>query len=424
MGLYGEGLYGEGLYGGSAQVVSAAVNTAADPPFPEMGLPANEVIDALIAGIVRIRRRVEIYESDGTTPWDIERWDARLTDGQVTVDRERDERRMCDITLENNDNALKIDPYNGFWYDKILKVFWGIRYYSSSGQEKLWETQIGEFMLDQITEARFPNEVKVTGRDYVKKCLSSKLKTSLSFDQFTPIEQIITAMAANCGITKFAMPYTGEGFAKDVAFERGTERWNVMKQLADSIGYELYFRGDGFLTMRPYGDPTLSPLMWIFNQSPLDGTIVEYERTTNDSRIKNHIIVTGSTSTDLAGLSTTAFAEAINNDPLSPTRVDRIGDRTEPIESDFITTRQQAEEMANTRLRISALEEFSINFSSLIIPWLDAGDIVGIVEPGESEFVPNRFLLANFTMPLQLGAMAGVGRRVTVVGTTTSMEFQ
>lgn len=395
-----------------------------DPPIAEQGIPADEIIDALIAGIVRINRRIEIYEADAITPFAIDRWDGRLTDGQVTVDRERDERRMCDISLENNDNALKINPIDGFWYDKILKVFWGIRYFDSTGQEKRYETQIGEFMIDQIVEARFPNVVKVTGRDYAKRCLTSKLKASMSFDQYTPIEQIITAMAANCGITKFAMPYTGEGFAQDVVFERGTERWDVMKQLADSIGYELYFRGDGYLTMRPYGDPTMSPLMWIFNTSPVDGTLVDYERTTNDSRIKNHIIVSGSTTTDISGLSSSAFAEAINNDPQSPTRVSRIGDRTDIIESDFITTTSQAQDMANTRLRVSALEEFSINFSGLIIPWLDAGDIIGIEEPDESIFVPTRFLLANFTFPLQLGAMSGTARRVTIVGTTTSTEFQ
>lgn len=416
---FGSGLFGRGPYGGDGVAGTA-------PPPPQTGLPPNDVIDALIAGIVRIKRRVEIYEGDGLTPFAIDRWDARLVDGEVTVDRERAERRMLDVSLENDDGALRLDPYDGFYYDKVLKVFWGIRYFTPEGVERLWETQIGEFMIDKISESDFPHVVKVTGRDYAKKCLLSKLKTSLTFTQFTPIEQMVTAMAANCGVTKFAMPYTGEGFAQDVVFERGTERWTVMQKLADSIGYELFFRGDGYLTMRPYGDPTFSPLTWIFNTSPLDGTLVNFERSSNDSRIRNHIVVVGSTTTNLDGFSQTAFAEAINDDPSSPTRVSRpgIGYRTEIIESDYISSTQQAEQTANQRLRVSSLEEFDINFSSLIIPWLEGGDIIDIVTPGQSEFVPTRFLLANFNFPLQLGSMSGVGRRVTIVGTTNSMEIQ
>lgn len=393
------------------------------PPIPDQGIPPDEVIDALIAGIVRVTRRVEIYERDAVTPFAIDNWNARLVSGEVSVDRERDERRMCDITLENNDNALRINPVDGFWYDKILKVFWGIRYFST-GVEKRWETQIGEFMIDSIAEASFPHTVKVVGRDYAKKCLLTKLKSSLSFSQYTPVEDIIAALAGNCGITKLALPYTGEGFAMDIVFERGTARWAVMMKLADAIGYELFFRGDGYLTMRPYGDPTLSPLKWIFNQSPLDGTLVDYERSSNDTRIKNHIIVTGAATTNLDGFSQTAFGEAINDDSNSPTRREKIGDRVDPIESDYVTDSVQAQAMAVQRLRISALEEFDINFSSVIIPWLDGGDIVDIVDRGEGEYVPSRFLLANFILPLALGPMTGTGRRVTIVGTTHALEYQ
>jgi hypothetical protein len=393
------------------------------PVVPSVGLPPDDVIDALIAGVLRVRRRVEIYESDGVTPFAITNWNARLVDGEVTVDRERDERRMCDITLDNTDNALELDPYNGFWYDKILKVFWGIKYYNAVGNELFWETQIGEFMIDKIEESAFPHVVKIVGRDYTKKCLVSKLKNSQTYTQYTPVEQIIKSLAENCGVKKFALPYTGEGFALDTVFERGIERWNVMKQLADAIGYELFFRGDGYLTMRPYGDPTLSPVSWIFNTSSLDGTLVDYSRSSNDSRIKNHIIVVGASTTSLDGFSQSAFGEAINTDPASPTRVGRIGDRVDIIQSDYITDSGQAQAMAEQRLRVSALEEFDINFSSLIIPWLEAGDIVDIVNPRESVYVPRRFLLANYNFPLSLGPMTGTGRRVTIVGTTETLEF-
>lgn len=388
-----------------------------------MGIPADEVIDALIAGIVRVSRRAEIYEGDGITPFNITDFNARLTGGEVSVDAFRDERRVCDITLNNADGALNLEPYNGFYYDKVIKIFWGIRYFDGT-LPKVWETQIGEFMIDQINEEYFPNEVQLTGRDYSKKCLQSKLTQSMSFSQYTAIETIIKALALNAGVTKFRLPYTGQGYARDTVFERGTERWKVIRELADSIGYEVYFTGDGYLTMRPYGDPVMSPLRWIFRPGSPDGTLVKYKRSTNDSRLKNHVVVTGANITDLSGFTQTVWAEAVNDDPASPTRRSKIGDRVDFYESEFITDPAQAQAVANQRLRVSALEEYTVDFESLIIPWLEGGDIVDVVDSLSGDYVPRRFLLTSFNFPLELQSMTATAKRVTMAGTTQNLEYE
>jgi hypothetical protein len=387
------------------------------PPFPTIGLPPDEVVDALVAGAVGIHRRAEIYEADGITPFAIDDWDSRLTGGSVTVDMTRDERRMCDLEFNNWDFALNLNPVNGFWYDKIIKMFWGIEYYNSDGDLSRWEMQVGEFMIDTIAEDFFPNVCKVTGRDYTKKCIVSEILNSIQFDSTTPVEVIIKALAANSGISKFRLPYTGLSFADTVVFDPGTARWEVMKRLADSVGYEIYFTSDGYLTMRPYQDPVLSPVSWIFRTGQPDGTLVTYRRTSNDSRVKNHCVVIGNTQTDSNGFSITAFGEARNDDPSSPTYIKRIGDRVDTFKSSYITDNDVAQALADARLRVASLEEYSIDFSSLILPFIDAGDIVDILNPNESSYVPARFLLSNYTLPFGLGAMTGVGRRVTIVGT-------
>lgn len=390
------------------------------PSVASTGIPADEVIDALLAGVVRVNRRVEIYESDAETPFDIPAWNARLVGGQVTVDGARDERRMCEIELENDDGALKLDPYRGFWYDKVLKVFWGIRYSIFNGsfyEERAWEVQIGEFMIDRISEDDFPNVVKVTGRDFTKKCITTAFSNSLQFGNKTPVEQIIRALAANAGIKKFRLPHLGINYQDDVVYEAGAARWKAMKELAESIGYELYFTGDGYLTMRPYPDPATSPVMWIFRTGKLDGSLVTYSRSTDDSRLKNHTIVIGAVVTDDAGFSTVPFGEVRNDDPNSPTNIGRIGDRVDFFKSDYIRTSEQAQALAESRFRIASLEEYTIDFSSIILPWLEGNDIVHIINEKESDFVPARFLLSNFTLPLSLGPMTGNGKRVTLVGT-------
>jgi hypothetical protein len=196
-----------------------------------------------------------------------------------------------------------------------------------------------------------------------------------------------------------------------------------MTQIADSIGYEVYFRGDGYLTMRPYPDPTTSPLAWIFRGGKLDGTLIDFERSSTDASVKNHVIVTGASNT-VDGFTQTIFAEAINNDPNSPTNVTRIGDRVDPVENAYFTTQAQAQNFANMRLRVAALEEWDIPFESLIIPWLEAGDIIDIDNSEGSAYVPSRFLLSDFNLPLDLGSMKGTGKRVTIVGSSQIVEYQ
>jgi hypothetical protein len=330
---------------------------------------------------------------------------------------------MCDLTFENKDNALQIQPISGFWYDKVIKCYWGLKYFDSIGTERFWETQIGEFMIDRIAQGRFPKTIKITGRDYTKKCLVSKIKYSVQFTQNTPIEDMIRALAANAGITKFALPYTGQSYTRDVVFEQFTDRWKIIKELADSIGYEVFFRGDGYLTMQPYPDPVMSPVSWIFRPGQLDGTLIDFERSSNDSRVFNHIMVRGATNTSSLGFNTTVFAERSNTEFDSPTNIDRIGDRVYPIQSDYITTQEQADVIAEQQLRIASLEEYEIAFSSVVLPWIDVSTIVDLVDEDVAETTPQRFLLSSLNLSMELGPMSGIGRRVTITGSNQQLEY-
>jgi hypothetical protein len=393
------------------------VVTTYTPPVHTVGLPDDEVINALAAGVVDIKRYVEIYESDGVTPMDIEDFDGRLNQGSITVDMTRDERRMCEMTLINDDFALNEDPDGGFWYDKIIKAYWGIEYDDAYGQPKRWEMQVGEFMIDRIDQDRYPYLVKITGRDYTKKCLVSQILNSIQFDPSTPVENIIRALAANAGVTKFRLPYTGLAFTESVVFDPGTPRWEVMKRIADSVGHEIYFTPDGHLTMRPYQDPSTSPITWAFVQGREAGTLVKYSKSSEDTLLKNHCVVIGAPSTSNTGLSQVAFGEARNDDPQSPTRIERMGDRVDIFKSQYITESSQAQALAEARLKILGLEQYNVQFESIIIPFVDAGDIILVATDNESEFTPVRFLFANYTLPLGLGVMSGSARRVTLVGT-------
>lgn len=569
-----------------------------------MSTPPYEVVQAILNGQVTTLRSVELYEYDNVTRWYPAGDDepvSRLTGGSISIDYTRAERRSCDITLDNTDNALRSDPYSGLWYDKVVKANRGVRYVTdptpppiaiiyedvageaaklqqiiqqvgytkvdvllnaatmddldayqiivshgragtagktallnqlyaagkkivttgdgntstqvpliaavsgsvtidwgimqvlydnpvndgwstesvgsatgvkvtgvraaarvvaryldgasehytaiieenvSSGgrwfhyhpmsfgtQSKVllknaltwlwnytpfreWITQVGEFQIDNIGEDNFPYITKISGRDFTKKCMNSNFESSASFSAGTNVIDLVKALAANSGITKFHMPTSAATLDSRLDVERGTTRWDIMQSAANSANFDIWFDADGYLTMAEFPDPSFSPIMHTFQTGQPDGDMVKWSRSTNDSRLYNHIIVTGETSEEGA---VPFFGEAINNEPSSPTRVQRIGDRPYFYTSSFFTNNQQCIDLANSWLKIHALESYELSWDSLVYPWMDAGQIVEILDPRRTDVEPTRFLLDALTIPLDLGSMSGTGKRVTLV---------
>lgn len=366
-------------------------------------------------------RRIEIYEYDNETLWNAG-VKPRIIDGKVNVDYSRDERRTLDLVLDNTDGALRHDPYDGFWYDKIIRLYRGIKYWTidsitGAAIQATYEAQIGAFMIDRIDGAYFPHTLSVTGRDFTKKMLTSKLERSMQFPAGTAVENVVAAVAANAGIFGVILPNTGLKVDSTTVFERGTERWKVCKSVANAANHELFFDASGYLVMRPFRDPTTSPVEYVFKTGGPDGNLVDYRKSSNDSRVFNHIVVTGD---DNVGSDSTTtkiiFAERKNENTDSPTRIERIGDRYTAYQSSLFDTQEKANAFAESQLSILALEEFNIDFSSLVVPWMEAGNIVQVLVPDNTEYEPTRFLLDKFDIPLRLAPMSGTARRVTIVG--------
>jgi hypothetical protein len=288
-----------------------------------------------------------------------------------------------------------------------------ITYSTPKVTPKVWEVQVGEFMIDQISEEHFPFVASVNGRDYTKKCMLSKFSTATAFAEGTAIETAIKAMAQNAGITKFILPLTGHSLGKDYVYERGVARWEAMKDIANAFDYELFFNAEGYLVMREYLDPTSAPIVYTFATGPLEGNLVSYGKTVNDNRIYNKIVVTGEAS-DAEIIPVSAIAT--NTSPTSPTSIAKIGERVFQYTSAFITTTLQAQTVADSFLKIHALEEFDLNFAAIALPWLEVGEIIEFIDPRPAAGQPTRFLLSSLNLPLGLEAMSGNAKRVSVVG--------
>ena len=281
-------------------------------------------------------------------------------------------------------------------------------------ETQTYEVQVGEFMIDQIDEESFPRTIKVTGRDYTKKLLRSKFSNSLSFNAGLDLDYVVNALAANGGILKFVPGATGITVDADLTFARGDERWKAISDLCTAAGVEVFFNPQGYLVTRPFLDPVTSPASVSLAVGEPDGNLVSYSKSSNDSRIYNRVVVTGEDSETLGeGVFFQAVAE--NNEPTSPTRIERLGSIDYFYTSAFFTSTEQCQRTADNFLSVMALEEFNLDFSSLVFPWLEAGEIAEFSDPTKADF-PERFLLTNFSIPLGLSAMSGTAKRVSIVG--------
>lgn len=275
---------------------------------------------------------------------------------------------------------------------------------------EVWATGLGEFMIDTIDRPRFPHEIRVTGRDFVKKMKLAKFANATAFASGLNVATVINTIATNGGITKFNFATPTNTLSATITFDRGSLRWDAMKKLADSISHELFFDGFGYLTLRPMVDPLTAPLLYTF-KTGADGNLVDFSRSTNDTRLYNDVCVYGdSPSAPLI------FAQSENTAPSSPTRIAQLGRRTYTYASQFFTGTPQAQAFADSLLSVMALEQYDMELTSIVLPWLEAAGAVEALLPDATVGDPTRFLLSAFSVPMALGPMSGSVKRITIVG--------
>lgn len=364
-------------------------------------LPASKYVDAIHGPVTKVTRRIDIYESDATTLW---KSNVGFSEGSVSIDQSRQERRTMTCALDNLSGDMKSYP-GGFWYDKVIKPFRGVKHADGSS----WERQLGEFRVDTLDTDAHPSLVKVSCRDNTKLLLTSKFVNTTSFAANQPVENIIQGILVSGGVTRYRLGVTGKNTGRVFTFERGTERWKAIEEICQAYNLEPYFDFDGFFVLKIYADPFLGAEEYTF-QTGVNSNIAAFNKKTSDTRIYNHILVTGESAETIP-----VWAEAKNTLAGSPTNIARLGQRLYQYTSSFITTTQQAQDVADRYLQRHALESFEVSVESIVVPYLEAGVVVGFLDPDPAPGDPTKYLLSSLDIPLKLGAMSLNVKRVRPV---------
>lgn len=155
----------------------------------------------------------------------------------------------------------------------------------------------------------------------------------------------------------------------------GQSPWQDIAALATALGAELFNDATGAFVVRTVPDPNGQPSVWSFLDGD-GGLLTKITRSINIDKTINFVIATG----EAVGTTVPLRAEAIDNDPTSPTYYQGPMGRILGRESGRkqLYTLQQVQNAANTYLNWFVGADEQVSIECLPNPALDVADVITV----------------------------------------------
>jgi len=181
---------------------------------------------------------------------------------------------------------------------------------------------------------------------------------------------------------------------------QGNDAWQDAQDLATAIGYETYFDPNGVPVLRPIPNPSLSPTVWVVEDTA-NPTMVSYTRSMTDATTYNKVIVQGESTGNAAPV--TATAEDL--DPASVTYTKGpYGVVTTIFTSALIGTVDQAQQVADALLNLVKGASETVQIDMVPNPALEPGDVIAVYRTFNGQkIIQGTFLINSISTPLAPG---------------------
>ena len=302
----------------------------------------------------------------------------------VTVDRNNLIRRTCSAVLTDpyagTSQAIVPSTAQGFLtpLGNELVLYRGITY-SDRTQELI---QLGCFGIDDViiddggTSGSSDLVITLTGNDRGVACQHAGFKDIYTIapgtNIGTAIQTLISSLTTGLTIPFVFAPTTAVTPTTPVVYQPGDDPWSMAVQLAQSIGYELFFDPTGACTFLPVPNPLAQAISWSY----VEGTgniATELIRTISRDAAPNYIIRDGSGS----GIAVPVRGVAFDANPMSPTYIGgSYGEQVDYGSSTLYTTQAQAQATANADLLLALGSIESLEVKAVPKPDTDVDDVV------------------------------------------------
>lgn len=194
-------------------------------------------------------------------------------------------------------------------------------------------------------------------------------------------------------------------------YNQGSDPWQAALDMANAVGYELFFDVNGIVTGYPIPNPSTQPVAWNFTDSETAvygdagaqgggigaggssallgspySTPVSVQSTMTRDGIYNDVIITGTGTTNApysnTGTSQPVLASASDNNPNSATYVGGgMGDVPQFVSTNLATSSPQAQDMANNDLQAALSAAWQLSIEITPNPIFEIDDLVTVTRP-------------------------------------------
>ncbi|MFI7009963.1 DUF5047 domain-containing protein [Streptomyces sp. NPDC050145] len=322
--------------------------------------------------------------------------DLDFVDGAVQVDRGSDTRRTLSLTIDDPKLFPDSETARFGVYGQELYVEAGLAYLDGTTET----VPLGFFVIKSVSGNIHtgPLTIQADGRELL--CKRAVFETAQSTAGHanaaafirTHLEDVVPAAGfvddSSSGTTALASK----------TWERDTEVWSALVDVATSVGAELYCDANG--TFRLVDVPEIGSAVPVWTVAAGEGGVmVSADMAVTGDGVYNRVVVAGENSSDDAP---PVIAEASITDPDDPLRYGGpFGRVTKTYSSSLITSIGAAQGAANALLRQYRAANRTVSLSAVPNPALDAGDCIR-VDYGDAA-PPELHLVQSFTVPLDVG---------------------
>ena len=374
--------------------------------------------------------RLRFLQPDGSTAFSVDN-DPRqkhsgafIRSGSLSVNLQNGTRRTATVQLADVDGAFDYNV-NNVWFGTEIAVDMGIL--TGNGPttegEEIWFPQ-GVFRVDKATQNVSPNGVtmeysltdKWAGLDgTLNGTLESTYTVSEGTNIFSPI---VTLLGLDRGdgepydreaplFTEYyngltqklqngqTVPLTDAPYDMSVDSDDGTVA-DMILALCGAVNAWVGYDRSGRLRIDPSQDDILDedkPVSWRFSLAEAQVTGLAYDYQIGD--VYNDYIVLGYMTSDYVQ----PAARAVNEDPMSPVCVSRIGRRTKRDPQPNFATVRMCADYAEWKVKRTAILRSAVSVSCNQIFHLDENTIIEIVRTDKAGSPTERHLVQGFTLP-------------------------
>lgn len=368
-----------------------------------MAAPVSARFKELLTGDYQISSLVEVVDRFGTTIADTATLD--VVSGRVDVDANASFRRsLSDLTLVDATGDL-VPTTADDWFSPVanneLRVWSGL---VVDGTPEL--VLQGVFHLEGCETQDTPTglTIRLSAYDRARKYSRARRITPKRFDQnaATPISTSITQLLQDAYPDTSVFHDNPPHLTAEGVLDAGGDPWEYARELAVSMGYELYFDRLGNCRLAKVPDPNNASLTvsWTYREGE-DSALLAVGRRQSNEDVNNGWVITGENPANGSPVRVVVW----DADVASPTYyLGPYGKVPGFHQDDKVRTVAQAEAAGRARLNNSKGATEAVTFTILPNPALEERDAVKIVRarsqfpdagPGSEALIVDRF-----TVPL------------------------